>query len=32
VKQLVFGSTMEVIQSNLCNSLLVVGPKCRAPL
>ncbi len=32
LKELLLGSTMEVIQSNLCNSLLVVGPKCRAPL
>lgn len=31
IKQLVFGSKMEAIQSGLLNSLLVVGPNCRPP-
>ncbi|RLE21753.1 MAG: universal stress protein [Acidobacteria bacterium] len=31
IKELVFGSKMEAIQANLCNNLLIVGPRCHLP-
>ncbi|MFQ5590949.1 MAG: hypothetical protein ACE5HE_07295 [Phycisphaerae bacterium] len=31
IKELVFGSKLEAIQSTLPNPLVVVGPKCKTP-
>jgi len=31
IKELVFGSKLEVIQSNLPNPLIIIGPKCNRP-